>query len=89
MTALRYNSAAAGVQGISAADFTMDFVPVPAVEIRWRTVNLPHPLSLTPGVELSNGQAQVLQSEPVPGDLFMPTRVARSTRCMQTQGPIL
>jgi hypothetical protein len=44
-------------------------------------------LSLIGGVGCQHGQAKVLQAELEPGDLFMPTKLRRSTRCMQTQGP--
>jgi hypothetical protein len=44
-------------------------------------------LSLTGGVRCAHGQAEVLHWQLEVGDLFMPTKAGRSTRCMQTQGP--
>ena len=60
---------------MSRAYLTTALMPFVAMEKRWRRVNAPRlaSLSLAVGIEFPHGQAEVLQSEPEPGDLFMPT----------------
>jgi hypothetical protein len=45
-----------------------------AAQGRWRRVNAPHLVALVKvGVEFPNGEAEMLQSDPEPGEPFMPT----------------
>ena len=53
--------------------------PVPGatastLQQRWRQGNAPHLVALVKaGIEFPNGQAEMLQSEPEPEELFVPT----------------
>ena len=60
--------------GSRKAGLAMAFKLLVAMEKRWRKVNAPHLVALVAaGVEFPNGQAEMLQAEPTPEDLFMPT----------------
>jgi hypothetical protein len=46
---------------------------VMAAQDRWRRVNAPHLVALVKaGVEFPNGEAEMLQCDPEPEELFMP-----------------
>ena len=58
--------------GSRKAGLAMAFNLLLAAEKRWRRVNAPYLVALVRvGVEFPNGQAEMFQSEPAPGDLFI------------------
>jgi putative transposase len=60
--------------GSRKAGLAMAFKLLLAAEKRWRRVNAPHLAALVKaGVEFSDGQAEMFQSEPAPPDLFTHT----------------
>jgi len=60
--------------GSRKAGLAMAFKLLLAAEKRWRRVNAPHLVALVrAGVEFPNGQAEMLQLEPAPEDLFTHT----------------
>jgi putative transposase len=60
--------------GSRKAGLAMAFKLLLAAEKRWRRVNAPHLVALVrAGVAFPNGQAEMLQLEPVPEDLFTRT----------------
>ncbi len=65
--------------GSRKAGLAMAFKLLLAAEKRWRRVNAPHLVALVrAGVAFPNGQAEILQLEPAPEDLFTrtPSRLA-------------
>ena len=60
--------------GSRKAGLAMAWKLLMAAQDRWRSVNAPHLVALVKaGVEFPNGEAEMLQSDPEPEELFMPT----------------
>jgi transposase-like protein len=60
--------------GSRKAGLAMAWKLLMAAQDRWRRVNAPHLVALVKvGVEFVNGEAEMLQCEPEPEELFMPT----------------
>jgi transposase-like protein len=60
--------------GSRKAGLAMAWKLLMAAQDRWRRVNAPHLVALVKaGVEFPNGEAEILQCDPEPEELFMPT----------------
>jgi putative transposase len=60
--------------GSRRAGLAMAWKLLMAAQDRWRRVNAPHLVALVKaGVEFANGEAEMLQCDPEPEELFMPT----------------
>jgi putative transposase len=60
--------------GSRKAGLAMAWRLLMAAQDRWRRVNAPHLVALVKaGVEFPNGEAEILQCDPEPEELFMPT----------------